>query len=133
MVRSNSIYSVNHGLAPYLKTLRHTILEKSDTFSFDESFKEVTQISEIYLFVTSVRYHGSMLFGHGRHTEMLNHFVQMAKDLKSECLLQISMDGLTVKMKFLGGALTSICHFFRPAVHPSVHPLHSISQESYII
>ena len=33
MARSMSMYSVNHRLAPYFKTLLQTILEKSETFS----------------------------------------------------------------------------------------------------
>ena len=35
-----------------------------------------------------------------RHTDMLNDFVGMTKDLKSECLHQISVDGSTVNIKF---------------------------------
>ena len=33
MARSMSMYSVNHRLAPYFKTLLQTILEKSEIFS----------------------------------------------------------------------------------------------------
>ena len=109
MARSKSIYNVNHGLAPYLKILLQTILEKADTFSFDESLNKVIQTFEIDLFVRfwdgtdkciKVRYYGSMFLGHGRHTEILHHFVGMAKDLKFECLYQSSVDGITVNVKF---------------------------------
>ena len=48
-----------------------------------------------------MRSYSSMFLGHDRHTYILNHFVGMAKEFKSECLYQISMDGLTVNMKFL--------------------------------
>ena len=49
----------------------------------------------------NVTYHGSTLLGHCRQTHWhLNDFVGMTKDLKSECLHQISVDGSTVNMKF---------------------------------
>ena len=51
-----------------------------------------------------MRSYGSMLLGHDRQT--YNHFVGMAKELKSECLYQISMDGLAVNMKFLNMNMT---------------------------
>ena len=46
-----------------------------------------------------VRYYGSTFREHSRHTVILNHFVGMTKDPKSECLYQISMYGPTVNMK----------------------------------
>ena len=46
-----------------------------------------------------VRYYGSPFLGHASYTDILNHFVGMAKDLKSECLYQVSLDGPTVNMK----------------------------------
>ena len=84
----------------FLKTCnsRHcfikSYLEKPETFSysFDESRYEFTQTYEMDLFVpfwagsgncVKVRYYGSTLLGHDRHTDKLNHLVGMAKDVKS--------------------------------------------------
>ena len=43
------MYTINHGIAPYSKSLPKTIIDRSDifSFSFDESLNEVTQTSEI--------------------------------------------------------------------------------------
>ena len=106
-----SFCNVNHELVPYFKMLLQTILEKSEilSFSFDESLNEITQTSKIDLFVRfwddtdkfiKVRYYGFTFLGQSRHTNILNHFVGMTKDLKSECLYELSVDGLTVNMKF---------------------------------
>ena len=91
-----SIYSVNHGLAPYFKTLLQTTLEKSGilSYSFDESLNEVTLVSETDLFVrfwdgtdkcVKVRYYGSTFLENGGHTSISNHLTGMTKYLKPEC------------------------------------------------
>ena len=41
-----------------------------------------------------------MFLGHGRHTNILNHFVGMTKDLKSKYLYQVSMNGPNFNPKF---------------------------------
>ena len=48
-----------------------------------------------------MRHYGSTFLGHGRHTDVLNYFVGMTKDRKSECSYQMTMDGPTANMKFL--------------------------------
>ena len=45
VARTKSMYVINHGLAPYFKSLLKADIDKSDmlSFSFDESWNEVTQ------------------------------------------------------------------------------------------
>ena len=53
MTRTKSIYVIKHGLAPYFKYLLKTSLDRSNifSFSFNESLNEVTQTSEMDLYV----------------------------------------------------------------------------------
>ena len=53
MGRTKSMYVINHGLAPFFKLQLTDDLEKSDihVFSFDESLNDVTQTSEMDLYV----------------------------------------------------------------------------------
>ena len=103
----------------FFKTLLQTISEKSEilSYSFDESLNEVTQTSEIDLFVklwdgtdkcVKVMYYCFTFLGHGRHTDILNHYVEMTKGLKLEYFCQISMDDPTVNMKFFESFLSKL-------------------------
>ena len=51
MARTKSLYVINHGLAPYFKSLIKTSIDRPDifSFSFDESLNEATQTSEMDL------------------------------------------------------------------------------------
>ena len=46
------------------------------------------------------RYYGSSFLGHVTHMDLLNHFQDITKELQVTNLFQISMDGLTVNLKF---------------------------------
>ena len=92
MTRTKSMYVINHGLAPYFKSLLKASIDRSDifSFSFDESLNEATQTSEMDLYVRfwdvnknkfNVRYHGSSFLGHGAHQNLLSHFNDITKDL----------------------------------------------------
>ena len=50
---TKSMYVINHGLAPFFKSQLTDDLEKSDihVFSFDESLNDVTQTSEMDLYI----------------------------------------------------------------------------------
>ena len=87
-------------------------LEKSDmhVFSFDESLNDVTQTSEMDLYVrywdvnasqVKSRYYGSSFLGHDTHKDLLKHFGEITKDLSPSKLCHISMDGPNVNLKFL--------------------------------
>ena len=45
------------------------------------------------------RYYGSSFLGHTTHTDLLNHFKDINKELPLTNLFQISMDGLNVNLK----------------------------------
>ena len=82
MARTKSLYVINHGIAPYFKSLLKADIEKSDmfSFSFDESLNEATQTSEMDLYIRfwdvnlnkdNVRYFGSTFLGHGTHEDLV--------------------------------------------------------------
>ena len=77
MGRTKTMYEITHGLAPYFKLILADAIGRSDlyTHSFDESLNEVTQSSEMDLFVrywnadsnqVQSRYFGSSFFGQTR-------------------------------------------------------------------
>ena len=111
LARTKPSYVINHGLAPYFKNQHKTALQKSKVYvySFDESLNSVTQTSEMNLYIrywdkteiaVKVRYYGSSFLGHGRHSDILNHFMSLTRSLKSEALYQVSMDEPNVNLKF---------------------------------
>ena len=53
MGRTKSMYMINHGLAPFFKSLLLSELNKSDIFifSFDESLNQVTQTCKMVVYV----------------------------------------------------------------------------------
>ena len=84
---TNSMYVINHGLAPFFKSQLTDNLEMSDIhiFSFDESLN-VTQTSEMYLYVSywyvnasQVKswYYGSSFLRHATHKDVLNTSVKL--------------------------------------------------------
>ena len=111
MARSKSMYELNHGLAPHFKSLLVETLQMSEihVYSFDESLNEVTQTSEMDLYIrfwdvnrnrVNVRYFGSSSLGHTTHKDLLTHFNDIVKGLEPPKLYQISMDGPNVNLKF---------------------------------
>ena len=71
---------VNHGLAPYFKSLLKTSIDRSDffSFSFDESLSEPTSEMDLYVRFwdvsenkVNVCYYGSRFLGHGTHQNLL--------------------------------------------------------------
>ena len=111
MARSKAMYEINHGLAPYFKTILNDTLKLSDihVYSFDESLNDVTQTSEMDLYLrywdvnddhVKVRYYGSSFLGHATHQDLLADFTDVAKELEQPKLYQVSMDGPNVNLKF---------------------------------
>ena len=101
------MYAINHGLAPSFKSALMSDLQKSDvhTYSFDENLNEVMQTCEMDLHLHNwdvnknlvrSRYYGSRLLGHATHTDLLNYFRDIIKELPLTNLFQISMDGTNV-------------------------------------
>ena len=93
LARTKSSYMINHGLAPYFKNELETGLQKSEVYvySFDESLNSVTQMPGMDLYIRywdktgnvfKVRYYGPSFLGHGRHYNILNHFMSLTRSLK---------------------------------------------------
>ena len=111
MGRTKSMYMINHGLAPFFKSLLLSELNKSDIFkfSFDVNLNQVTQTCEMDVYVwfwnvtklkVNVRFIGSTFFSHGTHQNLLKHFHEVTKELDHLKLYQISMYGPSVNLKF---------------------------------
>ena len=111
MGRTKSMCLINHGLAPFFKSLLLSELNRSYifVFSFDERLNQVTQTCEINVYVrfwnvaelkVNVRFIGSTFFGPGTHQNLLKYFHKVTKELDHSKLYQISMDGLSVNLKF---------------------------------
>ena len=111
MARTKSMYTINHGIYPYFRSLLLSSLSKSNilVYSFDESLNDVTQTCEMDLYMlywdavcsqVNVRYFGSSFLGHGTHSDILGHIDKITKDLNPAHLYQVSMDGPIVNPKF---------------------------------
>ena len=110
MARTKGMYAINHGIAPYFKSLLLSNINTSDihVYSFDESLNEVTQTCEMDLYVqywdvacskVEMRYFGSSFMGHGTYTDILQDFDKITKDLNPAYLHQISMDKPNLNLK----------------------------------
>ena len=108
---TKSMHVINHGLVPFFRSQLTDDLEKWDIHvsSFDESLNDVTQTSEMDLYVRywdvnasqfKSRCYGSSFLGHATHKDLLKHFGEITKDFSPSKLYHISMDGPNVN-KFL--------------------------------
>ena len=109
--KMKSMYVINHGLAIYFQTFLTDALRQSKihVYSLDECLNDSTQTSEVDLYVrywndldklVKVRYYGSSFLGHCKASDLLKHFNELTKELKSEKLYQLSMDDPNVNKKF---------------------------------
>ena len=88
-------------------------------YSFDESLNEVTQTSEMDLYIrfwdvnrncVNVRYFGSSFLGHTTHKDLLTHFNDIVKGLEPPKLYQISMDDLKFHDEFTSSLTETVLH-----------------------
>ena len=104
-------YVVNQRIAPYF----HKILKEEVSacsccvIIFDESLNDVTQSSQMDVLVrfwdnssnnVKVRFWDSSFLGHARHSDLLEHFNKSICTLNLSKMLQVSMDGPSVNIKF---------------------------------
>ena len=105
-------YVVNHGMAPYFKTILKDEILLSDCFvvSFDESLNQVTQQCKMDLVIRfwnftqnkiQVRFWNSVYFGHGTHVDLLKNFTDDLEGFDFSKMIQVSRDGPSVNLKFL--------------------------------
>lgn len=107
---TKSSYLINHGIAPYFKSL---LLEKLRSESlefvllFDESLNSKTQSKQMDVHVrfwdggeVRTRYYHSEFMGHATAINMVSVFDTATSDLHMQNMLQLSMDGPNVNWKF---------------------------------
>ena len=108
-------YVVNYGIAPVFKSVLIDSVRKAEVFValFDERLNEQTQKCEMDILIRyfddienmfKVRYLTSSFMGHSTHTDLYWEFREFSSALKEfdgNKLLQISMDGPKVSIKFL--------------------------------
>ena len=105
-------YVVNYGIAPVFKSVLIDSVRKAEVFValFDERLNEQTQNCEMDILIryfydienmVKVRYLTSNFMGHSTHTDLYREFSSALKEFDGNKLLQISMDGPKVSIKFL--------------------------------
>ena len=104
---------INNGLAPYFKELLEEKVSLSYYYvvSFDESVCDITQKPEIDIIIryldninkeVKIRVWGAHLLGQATHTDLIEHVSKLTTTLSSAKIIQVSMDGPNVKLKFSG-------------------------------
>jgi len=126
---SKTSYLAAFGLAPYFeKNLLDQLREVPFySVSFDESFNKVTKNEQLDFSVrywdpnhnqVIDRYFGSEFLGHARAVDLLESFKSGTNKLIPEKLIQVSMDGPNVNLKFLRDLKTD-----RSIVNPEIPSL----------
>ena len=104
-------YLTNYGIKLYVKSLLDESIKNSEFFiiSFDESLNKVTQDCDMDILIryfdstenlVKTRFYDSRFLGHSTHSDLLEHFNDMIKELNPNKLYQISMDEPSVNLKF---------------------------------
>ena len=105
-------YITNFGIAPYFKSVLLERIKESSCYviSYDESLNKKTQSFEMDLLVryfdeteerVKTRHRDSQFLGHGTSIDLKRNFDETVKDLNSNKLIQIGMDGPNVNLKLL--------------------------------
>lgn len=109
---TKAAYTVSHGLAPYfLKELQNN-LSKADEIVvyFDEALNKIVQKGQMDIFVrwynentSSVvtNYYTSIFLGHCAADDLLSGFLKALEHVPLKKIMQVSMDGPSVNIKFL--------------------------------
>lgn len=109
--RKKCSYLINFGLAPYFSNELISKLQKVSHYVilFDESYNSVTKSEQMDFHVrfwdadnncTITRYLSSQFLTKGDAETLLKHFKEATSELDPSKLLQISMDGPNVNLKF---------------------------------
>ena len=102
-------YICNFRLAPFFKTILTEKLKKSEHYviSYDESMNEDCQMDVLIRYFdeddkqVKVRYLDSRFLGHSMNVDLFEQFTNAVIELNPSCILQVSMDGPSVNLKFL--------------------------------
>ena len=110
--RTKCSYLVKYGLAPYFHQKVLDVVTQPECLfavSFDESFNKVIQQEQMDLLLrywdddkreVITRYFGSEFLGHNRADDLKDKFTQGLESLNQKNMIQISMDGPSVNLKF---------------------------------
>ncbi|XP_066934412.1 uncharacterized protein [Clytia hemisphaerica] len=132
-------YSCNYGLAPYFRSILQDEVKKSEIYvmSFDESLNDVNQKCQMDLIVrywdektqqVKVRYWDCSYLGHSTQADLLEHFSKTTESLDPSKMVQVSMDGLNVNLKFLKTLISSREEINVPSlVDIGTCPLHTVN------
>ena len=127
--RTKMAYITVFGLAPYFKQILENKLKEVPYYSisFDESYNTTTKNEQMDFSVRFWdeekqqivdRYLGSQFLGHARASDLLNNFNEGISNLDNKKMIQISMDGPNVNLKFYEDYVTE-----RETIHPEAHVL----------
>ena len=96
-------FIVDHGLAPYFKTILKDEIKESDCnmLSFDESLNGITQTCQMDVLVqywdvidkVKVRYWTSAFLRHSAASDLLAHFNENLPGFDSSKMFQVVLDG----------------------------------------
>lgn len=107
-------YYITHGLSPFFQENLIKLVQKCDFFvvGFDESLNKVAQKGQMDVFVrfwlsskencnVVTQYFNSTFLNHATGEKLLDAFLKWLENLNLRKLLQVSMDGPNVNIKFL--------------------------------
>ncbi|XP_066910897.1 uncharacterized protein [Clytia hemisphaerica] len=132
-------YSCNYGLAPYFRSILQDEVKRSEIYvmSFDESLNDANQKCQMDLIVrywdektqqVKVRYWDCSYLGHSTHADLLEHFSKTTESLDPSKMVQVSMDGPNVNLKFLKTLISSREEIKLPSlVDIGTCPLHTVN------
>ena len=109
--RTKMAYITVFGLAPHFKQILENKLKEVPYYSisFDEIYNTITKNEQMDFSVRFWdeeklqivdRYLGSQFLGHARASDLLNNFNEGISNLDNKKMIQISMDGPNVNLKF---------------------------------
>ena len=132
-------YSCNYGLAPHFRSILQDEVQKSEIYvmSFDESLNDSNQKCQMDLIArywdektqkVKVRYWETSYLGHSTHTDLLEHFNKSTESLDPSKMIQVSMDGPNVNLKFLKVLSSSRDEIKLPSlIDIGTCPLHTVN------
>lgn len=109
--RTKIAYTIVFGLAPYFHEILENEIKGCDCFvaSFDESLNKSAQLQQMDIAVrfwseskgeVHTSFFSSAFLGHAKAVDLLNAFKEQLSHLNLKHLLQVSMDGPNVNLKF---------------------------------
>lgn len=114
MQKDKNSYVVTYGLGPYFQNQLSSIVQKCPFFaiSFDESLNKISQLGQMDIVVrfwndeknqADTRFLTSVFLGHATSDDLLHAFTSALSqhNLNIKRMLQVSMDGPNVNLKFL--------------------------------